>query len=94
MLDYFEIKYFSYVFDTFFTIKGPLTGAYFVGYWDNGTISSYDSKAATLRYPSGAIFKGIFNSYGPIYGTITYKSGNSFTGDKFKYFHTLVHKDI
>ena len=65
-----------------------MTGAYFVGFWDNGTISSYDSKTATLRYPSGAIFKGIFNSYGPIYGTITYKSGNSFTGDKFKYLQT------
>ena len=57
--------------------QGPMSGSYYVGIWFNGT--TWDSEG-TFQYPSGAKFKGIFNANGPVYGTITYKNGNTFTG--------------
>ena len=57
--------------------QGPMSGSYYVGIWFNGT--TWDSEG-TFQYPSGAKFKGIFNANGPVYGTITYKNGDTFTG--------------
>ena len=58
--------------------QGPLSGSYYAGRWFNGT--TWDSEGI-FQYPSGSKFKGIFNANGPIYGTVTYKNGNTFTGN-------------
>ena len=57
--------------------SGPLSGSFYEGRWLNGGMTGNNG---LFQYPRGGRFSGIFNTNGPVYGTLTYPNQHLYTG--------------
>ena len=57
--------------------SGPLRGSFYEGRWLNGGMTGNNG---LFQYPRGGRFSGIFNTNGPVYGTLTYPNQHLYTG--------------